>query len=57
MKIPFEYKNNIELKNEILELANDLSNEIPVGEYNDNNDEYWLSKYVFCKRDVSLKGK
>lgn len=56
-KIPFEYKNNIELKNEILELANDLSNEIPVGEYNDNNDEYWLSKYVFCKRDVSLKGK
>ena len=39
-KIPFEYKDNIELKDEILELANDLSNEIPVGEYNDNNDEY-----------------
>lgn len=56
-KIPFEYKNNIELKNEILELANDLASEIPVGEYNDNNDEYWLSKYVYCKRDLSLKEK
>lgn len=56
-KIPFEYKNNIELKNEILELANDLSSEIPVGEYNDNNDEYWLSKYAYRKRDVALKEK
>ncbi len=56
-KIPFEYKNNIELKNEILELANDLASEIPVGEYNDNNDEYWLSKYAYCKRDLSLKEK
>ena len=56
-KIPFEYKNNIELKNEILELANDLSSKIPVGEYNDNNDEYWLSKYIYCKRDVALKEK
>lgn len=54
-KIPFEYKDNIELKNEILELADDLASEIPVGEYNDNNDKYWLSKYVYCKRDESLK--
>ncbi len=56
-KIPLEYKSNIELKDEILELANDLSIDIPVGEYNDNNDEYWLSKYVYCKRDESLKEK
>ena len=53
-KIPFEYKNNIELKDEILELANDLSSKIPVDEYN-NNDIYWLSKYVYCKRDKKLK--
>lgn len=56
-EIPFEYKNNIELKDEILELANDLSIGIPVGEYNDNNDKYWLSKYVYCKKDVSLNEK
>lgn len=56
-KIPSEYKSNIELKNEIVELANDLASEIPVGEYNANNDEYWLSKYVYCKRDLSLKEK
>ena len=54
-KIPFEYKNNIELKDEILELANDLSINIPVGEYNKNNDKYWLSKYAYCQRDISLK--
>lgn len=45
--IPPEYKNNIELKNEILELAN----EIPVSESN-NNDKYWLSKYVYCHKDL-----
>ena len=54
-RIPFEYKNNIELKDEILELASDLSINIPVGEYNENNDKYWCSKYVYCKRDITLK--
>lgn len=56
-KIPLEYKNNIELRDEILELASDLSIDIPIVEYSDNNDEYWLSKYVYCKRDESLKEK
>ncbi len=54
-QIPVEYKNHVELKEEILELANDLASELPVGEYNEHNDEYWLSKYVYCKRDLSLK--
>ena len=48
--IPDEYKNNIELKNIILELADDLSIKVPVGEYNINNDKQWLNKYVYCKK-------
>lgn len=51
-KIPFEYKNNIELKDEILELASDLASELP-----NDIDGYWLSKYVYCNRDSSLKDK
>ncbi len=49
-EIPFEYKNNIELKNEIVELAKDLSSEIPVGEYKENTDEDWLNKYIYCQK-------
>lgn len=33
------------------ELAEDLSTPIPVGEYKENNDEYWLSKYLYCKKN------
>ena len=53
-KIPEYYINNLELKDVILELAEDLSSKIPVGEYNETNDEYWLSKYLYC--DKSSKG-
>ena len=49
--IPDEYRNNIELKDIVLELADDLSIDIPVGEYNENNDKQWLDKYVYCKKD------
>lgn len=54
-QIPLEYSNNVELKDEILELADDLSIDVPVSEYKKDNDEYWLSKYVTCKRNKSLK--
>ena len=48
--IPKYYIDNLELKDLICEIAEDLSSDIPVGEYNVNNDEYWLSKYLYCNR-------
>lgn len=48
--IPKYYVDNLELRDVILEIAEDLSIDIPVGEYNENNDEYWLSKYLYCKK-------
>ena len=53
--IPRYYKNNIELKDIILELADDMSVQIPVSEYSNTNDKYWLSKYLYCQRDKTLK--
>ena len=49
--IPKYYVDNLELKDVIYELAEDLSSDVPVGEYNDNNDEYWLSKYLYCNKN------
>lgn len=49
-KIPNYYIKNIELKEVILEIADDLSQPIPVSEYNCDNDENWLSKYLLCQR-------
>lgn len=54
-KIPKYYIDNLELKEVICELAEDLSSEIPVGEYKENNDEYWLSKYLYCSKNEELK--
>ena len=50
--IPDEYRDNVELKDIILELADDLSVDVPVGEYNENNDEEWLDKYVYCNKKI-----
>ena len=54
--VDFKCKNNdnLELKDVIYEIAEDLSSDIPVGEYNENNDEYWLSKYLYCNRKKYL---
>jgi ADP-ribosylglycohydrolase len=52
--IPKYYVDNLELKDVIYEIAEDLSSEIPIGEYNNNNDEYWLSKYLYCKKKKYL---
>ena len=46
-KIPAYYKDNIELKDVILELADDLANGVPVDENGDISDEKWLKKYLF----------
>ena len=53
--IPKYYKNNLELKDIILELADDLAMEVPVDEYKKNNDKYWISKYSNCNRDGKKK--
>lgn len=52
--IPSYYLDNLELKDIIIEIANDLASEIPVDEFSENNDRYWLSKYVYCHRDIML---
>ena len=46
--IPNYYKDNVELKDIILELADDLSLEIPISEYSSKKDEKWENKYLYC---------
>ena len=53
--IPSYYLDNLELRDIITEIADDLATPIPVSEYSDNNDEYWLSKYSYCHRDITKK--
>lgn len=43
--IPAYYLDNLELKDTILEIAHDLSVDIPVDEFSKNNDQKWLDKY------------
>lgn len=47
--IPSYYKDNIELKDLILELSDDLSVDVPVSEYSTHNDKNWIKKYVYSK--------
>ncbi|MBE6152720.1 MAG: ADP-ribosylglycohydrolase family protein [Firmicutes bacterium] len=56
-KIPNYYVEDLELKDVILELADDMSIDVPVSEYKEDNDKYWLSKYLYCSRDINLKNK
>lgn len=53
--IPNYYLDNLELKDVIVEIADDLATPVPVSEYSNNNDEYWLSKYLYCHKDTSKK--
>lgn len=53
--IPQEYLDGLELRDVIEELADDLSVDIPVSEYGKNDDKYWLSKYLYRHRDLSLR--
>ena len=48
--IPNYYIDNLELKNIIEEIASDLSRQVPISEYS-CNDQDWLNKYVYCKRN------
>ena len=53
-KIPSYYIENLELKDIILEIADDLSIPVPISEYSSNTDKYWESKYIYSKRDLSF---
>lgn len=53
--IPNYYSENVELKDIILEIADDLATEVPVSEYENYTDEYWISKYPEAHRDLSKK--
>lgn len=53
--IPNYYLDNLELKDVIVEIADDLATRIPVSEYSNNEDEYRLSKYLYCHKDISKK--
>lgn len=44
--IPDKYKNNLELHDVIIEIADDLYNDCQMYEYSDYTDEIWVSKYV-----------
>lgn len=54
-KIPSRFIEKLQLKEIILEIADDLSVEIPVNSSFKNNDEYWMSKYWDCDRNVDFK--
>lgn len=54
-KIPSYYIEKLELKDIILEIAEDLFTGCPIDEYSDNKDEYWESKYIYLNRDLSRR--
>ena len=45
--IPPQYLENLELKNVILELADDLYNDCKISEYSSYRDKIWESKYIY----------
>lgn len=45
--IPEKYLENLELKNVILELADDLFNDCKITEYGSYHDEIWEQKYIY----------
>lgn len=51
-KIPQKFLNNLELKNIILAVADDLFNDCKMTEYGSYYDEVWSAKYIRC--DYSL---
>lgn len=50
-KIPEYYKQDIELKEEIIEIAHDMFTDCPVSENSNANDEMWLKKYLYCNKN------
>ena len=44
-----KWKKNLELKDVILEMADDLYQGCKITEYEDDRDQDWVRKYVYCK--------
>lgn len=44
--IPEKFKTNLELRDVILELADDLCNDCPIDEYHTGGDPAWVKKYI-----------
>ena len=44
-----KWKNALELRDIILEMADDLFKGCPMDEYSDGQDPFWLCKYVYCR--------
>ena len=51
--IPEKYTENLELKDVILEVADDLCNDCQIKEYGKHNDPVWVRKYI----EMSWRGK
>ncbi len=45
-KIPEKFLTNLELKETILEISDDLFNDCRISEYGNHKDEVWVSKYI-----------
>lgn len=48
--IPKYYRDNVELKDVILELADDMSISVPVSQYSNNDNLNWINKYMYCDK-------
>ena len=46
--IPQKFKNNLELHDIIIEIADDLFNDCQISEYDPTRDEVWESKYIYA---------
>ena len=49
-KIPKYYKENVELKDLILELADDMARGVPIDKNGTVSDKKWLDKYLYIKK-------
>lgn len=46
--IPKKYKENLEFRDLIIEIADDLYNDCPIDEYTAKDDDIWLKKYIYA---------
>ena len=45
--VPQKYRENLELKDVILDIADDLYNDCKISEYGSYHDEVWEQKYIY----------
>ena len=54
-QIPRPYRENLELRDLLLEIADDLAAPMPNADNAPSLGPYWLSKYLYGKRDMTLQ--